>query len=308
MKGAAADMWVVKWIAGVSLLVTSLASAAEVTDNDRMFRSYTRETATVSDGQVRLEIRGLEIQSEANSHVNVIGLPVKNVDKSSAGIVDLVGSYGIAKNAELGFVLPGLIETQHLKNPVTAGGRCAGGATPSRQCTTDSDCGGGVCKPITSTNQNDDVGDFLLYTKFKHQVANHCWIGGGVEVTMPNSSEHKGFTTGEFSFNPVVSTRYQHGRFAVGAHAGVQVYAGDTANAFNYSIEGVVRATDTYALRAEWAGRVFNQGGTRIWDAQALPGLDINLSNNLTVRPTGLIKASTDSLDWGIGVGVATTF
>ena len=316
MKGAA-DRWVMHGIAGVSLLVASVTWAVDVTDNDRMFRSYTRETATVSDGQVRLELQGLEVQSQGNSHVNVVGIPVSNVDTTTAGILNLIASYGVAKNAEMGFVVSGLIQSQRSHdldmrdnegNLITPG-RCVGGPTPSIRCTKDADCGpGGMCKPITMSNDTSDVGDFLVYTKFKHQVAEHCWAGGGVEVTMPNSSEHKGFTTGEFSFNPVASTRYQRGPFAVGAHAGVQIYAGETSNAFNYSIEGVVRATETYALRAEWVGRVFEQGGTRIWDAQVLPGVDVDLGNNLIVRPTGLIKASTDSLDWGIGIGVATTF
>ena len=316
MKGAA-DRWVVNWIAGVSLLVTSVAGAADVTDNNRMFRSYTRETATVSDGQVRLELQGLEVESQGNTHVNVVGIPVSNVDTLTGGLLNLIASYGVAKNAEAGFVVSGLIQSTRTHdldardpngNLVTPG-RCAGGPTPSIRCTKDADCGvGSMCKPITTSNDTADVGDFLVYTKFKHQVAEHCWLGGGVEVTMPNSSEHKGFTTGEFSFNPVVSTRYQRGPLAFGAHAGMQMYAGETSNAFNYSIEGVVRATETYALRAEWAGRIFEQGGTRIWDAQVYPGVDFDLGNNLVVRPTGMIKASTDALDWGIGVGLATTF
>ena len=306
MKGVA-NNWVVNWLAGVSLLVASVASAADVTDNDRMFRSYTRETATVPQGQLRLEVQGMDLQSEGNSHVNIIGLPVTNVDSISGGVIDLVASYGLAKNTEVGLVIPGLIESERFKVPV----QCVGGPKNGAACTTNADCGtGGVCTLVTpgSSQTNSDVGDLLLYVKFKHQVAEHCWMGGGVEVTTPNSSEGKGFTTGDFSFNPVASTRYQRGPFAVGAHAGAQIYNGETPNAFNYSIEGLVRPAETYALRTEWAGRIYSQGGTRIWDAQVLPGIDVNLANNLIVRPEGMIKGSTDSWDWGIGVGLATTF
>jgi hypothetical protein len=277
MKGATQKWIVGSMIAGMSLAMGStVASAADVTDADRVFRNYTRETATVAQGQIRVEVRGLQEQDDQNTKLNLLGFRVKDVDRVTGGIVDLVGSYGFAKNAEVGFIIPGYIESLRFTDG--------------------------------STSTNEDVGDFLLYGKFQQSVAEHCRAGAGLELTTPNGPESKGFGTGELGVNPFVSTRYAHGPWALGLHAGYNFYSGDVDSVFNYSIEGIVRGSEAYAIRTEWSGRLFTQGGQRIWDAVFLPGIDFNVTDNLTIRPTGLANSTKDALDWGIGIGVAATF
>jgi hypothetical protein len=279
--------WVCASVAGVALLAAvGVASAADVTDADRVFRNYTRETATVGENQIRLEVRGLEEQTDDTARLNLAGqhLPgcavgnpgcAKDLD---AGIIDLVGSYGMGKNAEVGFILPGMIE--------------------SLRVTQDN---------VTTVQHDSDLGDIQLYTKFKRQVAQHCAVGAGVELSLPNGSRSKGFGTGEFGVNPVVSTRYQRGLVAVGGNVGYQVYTGDVPDVFNYGTELILRWSEEYALRTELAGRLLRQGN-HYHDLTVLPGVDVNLSENLVVRPTGLVGVSPSAADWGIGIGVAVIF
>jgi hypothetical protein len=286
MKGAV-QRWTCAKVASVVLLAaTGMASAADVTDADRVFRNYTRETATVGESQIRLEVRGLKEQTDDTARLNLAGqhLPgcavgnpgcAKDLD---AGIIDLVGSYGMAKNAEVGFILPGMIESLR----VTQGG-------------------------VTNVQHDADLGDIQLYTKFKRQVAQHCAVGAGVELSLPNGSRSKGFGTGEFGVNPVISTRYQHGLVGVGGNIGYEMYTGDVPDVFNYGTELILRWSEEYALRTELAGRLFRQGN-HYHDLTILPGVDVNVSDNVVVRPTGLVGASPSAADWGVGVGVAVIF
>ena len=61
MKGAA-----FKWGALVvfccGLAGPALAGEVNVTDRDRSFRNFTRDTATVGDGRIRLEVRGFSLE------------------------------------------------------------------------------------------------------------------------------------------------------------------------------------------------------------------------------------------------------
>jgi hypothetical protein len=96
-----------------------VASAVEVTDADRVFRNYTRETATVGENRIRLEVRGLEEGTDDTARLNLAGqhLPGCAVGQPgcskdlNAGIIDLVGSYGLGKTAEVGFILPGMVRS-----------------------------------------------------------------------------------------------------------------------------------------------------------------------------------------------------
>ena len=276
--------WVFANVAGMVLLAAAGdASATDVTDADRVFRNYARETATVGDNQVRIEVRGLKEQTDDTARLNLAGqhLPgcavghpgcAKDLD---AGIIDLVGSYGLGKNAEVGLILPGMIE--------------------SLRVTQDN---------VTTVRHDADLGDIELYTKFKRQVAQHCAVGAGVELSLPNGSRSKGFGTGELGVNPVISTRYQHGLIGVGGNIGYQVYTGNVPDVFNYGTELILRWSEQYALRTELAGRLLRQGN-HYHDLTVLPGIDVNVSDNIVVRPTGLVGASPSAADWGIGVGVA---
>ncbi|HXQ24619.1 MAG TPA: OmpA family protein [Candidatus Acidoferrales bacterium] len=292
MKGAV-QRGMVAGVIGISLaMAAGVTSAADVTDADRTFRNFTREAATVNQGDVRLEVRGLEEEDDGDTRLNLLGYPVHlgspaNKRHLTGGVVDLLGSWGLAKNAELGFDIPGYIQSLKFAN---------------------------------GTRKNaQDVGDILMYLKIKRAVAEHCSVGAGMELTLPNGPVQKGLGTGEMSFNPNVSTRYQRGRLAIGANVGYQMYTGDTrtqtaindfqaVDVFNYGTEVIVRGSALYALRVELAGRVFNQHGTRYHDLTVLPGVDFNVANNLIIRPQGMAGGTGTALDWGIGLGIAMKF
>jgi hypothetical protein len=155
------------------------------------------------------------------------------------------------------------------------------------------------------TTNDADVGDLLLYGKMKRQVAEHCAAAGGLEVSLPTGPESKGFGTDEFGMNPFLSTRYQRGRFAVGAHIGYQINTGQVANVLNYSVTGTVRANDNISIRTEISGRDFKTGGTDYHDVSILPGLDVRVSERFTIRPTVIAGLTDSSMDWGIGLGLA---
>ncbi len=148
-----AQRWMVVHIAGLCLVVTTGASAAEVnvTDADRTYRNFTRETATVRKDEIRLEVRGLQEQDDGTTRLDLLGFPVKrlpgvsegNVSTLSGGIIDFVATYGFAKNAEIGFIIPGYIQSLTLKS------------------------GGNKIN-------NSDIGDVMLYGKFQRPLA----VGG----------------------------------------------------------------------------------------------------------------------------------
>jgi hypothetical protein len=273
--------------AGVALLAAvGVASGADVTDADRVFRNYTRETATVGENQIRLEVRGLIEQTNDTARLDVagqhlsgcaVGHPgcLKDLD---AGILDVVGSYGLGKHAEVGLIVPGVIDSLR----VTQSG-------------------------VTTVRHDADIGDIQLYTKFKRQVAQHCAVGAGVELSLPSGSQSEGFGTGELGVNPIVSTRYQRGPVAVGGNVGYQVYTGNVPDVFNYGTEFILRLSEEYALRTELAGRLLRKGN-HYHDLTVLPGVDVNLSDNLILRPTGLVGVSPSAPDWGVGLGVAVIF
>lgn len=297
MKGAL-YRWVLANLAGVVLIAaTGAAVAVDVTDADRVFRNYTRETATVGENQIRLEVRGLREETQDTARLNPAGqhLPycpfpslecTKDLD---AGFFDLIGSYGFGKNAEVGFVLTGINESLHITQNVPIDSQTSQSVTVKKV-------------------HDSDIGDIQLYTKFQRPVAQHCAVGAGVELSLPTGSRGKGLGTGELGVNPVASTRYQRGPLAVGGNIGYQIYTGDVVDVFNYGTEVIVRATEMYALRTELAGRLFEQGGHHFHDLTVLPGVDVNLASNLVIRPTGLVGVSPSAPDWGIGLGVAMTF
>jgi hypothetical protein len=321
MKGAAQRGFVAV-LTGVSLVVINAVECSaqaqatttapvEVTDADRTFRNFTRESATVDQGQIRVEVRALRTEELAGpgdpdcrtsgrnncARLNTIGQRVLGVEEVKGGVIDLVASYGVMTNTEVGLVAPFIIETVKL------------------------DSG--------SKNTAEDFGDLLFYGKYKQPVAENCTVAGGLELTAPTgdveqtrtlarrfsgggSAANRGFSSfgaGDVGLNPFVSTRYQQGRFGVGAHVGYNFYTGDEVpEVFNYSAQAIVRGTDFFAFRAEFSGRVFDQFGTRWHDAVVLPGIDINLSENFTIRPEGLANITGTAQDWGIGLGIAGTF
>src|SRR5579862_9179124 len=235
MKGAAQTWFVVGILATTLGVGAGLASAADVTDADRTWSNFLDEAATVGDHNARLEIRGMTLEDDGNNRLNIIGLRLRSlypkpqypmVTKLSGGEVDLLGSFGIGKNGEVGFLVPGLWQSLTFQG------------TPN------------TINPPKTLNQND-VGDLQLYAKFKHSVAEHLNIGGGVELEVPNSSKDKGLTTGETGVTPFVSSRYQNGPYGLGVNVGYQMYSGSPVDVFHYGAEGIIRASDTWSFRTE---------------------------------------------------------
>jgi hypothetical protein len=295
MKGAA-----FKWGAVVvfccGLAGQALAGEANVTDRDRSFRNFTRDTATVGDRRIRLEVRGFTLEDDRDVEVNIAGLPIEKVQRDltnsqpgtlprvsrvQGGVIDLLGSYGLGDRAEVGFDVPYLFETVDV---------------------VDVNSGSGY------TKNSQDVGDTILYGKFKRQMAEHWALALGMELSMPTGIEKKWLGTGEFGFNPFISTRYQRGRLGGEIHVGYQIYTGDEfKDVLNYSGVVYARGSEHYLLRVEVSGRYFDAFGRRLDDVVLMPGLDFNFSDSITIRPTGLTKITDNALDWGIGLGLAVT-
>ncbi len=292
MKGAAFRY-------GLAVVVCSLAGqvmAADVvlTDNDRTVRNFTVESATVGDGKIRLEVRGMTLEDDKHTKLDLIGFPVKDIEKKlnrsgttdfevnrvNGGTIDLVGSYGLGANAEIGFDIPFVIQKYRAEDATTS---------------------------TTVTDSEQDIGDVLMYGKFKREMATHCTVAGGLEMKVPTGVERKFLGTGELGLNPFLSTRYQRGRWGVGAHVGYQIYSGSVDDEFNFGVEGLLRGSELFALRLELAGRYFKSYGDEYIDVVVLPGIDFNLTQNFTIRPTGLANITYDALDWGVGIGFALT-
>ena len=127
MKGAA-----FKWGALVlffcGLAGPALAGDVNVSDRDRSFRNFTRDTATVGNGRIRLEVRGFSLEDNLYVELNIAGLPIEKVQQDltnpptgypsareppcRAVSLDLLGElWPSADKAEIGLDVPYFIET-----------------------------------------------------------------------------------------------------------------------------------------------------------------------------------------------------
>jgi hypothetical protein len=283
-----------------------------VTDADRVFRNFTRESATVERNQIRVEVRGLRTEEKAEggrpdcrtpdradcARLNTIGQRVLGVEEVKGGIIDLVGSYGLITNTEVGFILPFIIETVELD---------------------------------TGKNETrENFGDVLFYGKYKQPIGENFSVAGGLELTAPTGDETEtrtlerrfseggsvaargfsAFGAGSVGLNPFVSARFTWYRVGVGANVGYNFYTNgdDVPEVFNYGAYGIIRGTEQFALRVEFAGRVFDQFGERYSDVVFMPGIDFNLSENFVIRPEGLGNVTGTAHDWGVGIGIAGVF
>lgn len=336
MMGAA-QRWTIAGLAGLSLLAVAASAGAqlqapapkEVTNADRVWRNFTREAATVEAGQFRVEVRAFRVEERSDggypdcygplrkdcARLNTIGQRVLGVKQVVGGTFELLTSYGIAENAEVGLIIPGYVESIHRwkGNPID-------GNTVSRDSAA-------------------DLGDLTVYGKFTQRIAENCSVGGGLELVFPpwngldrkmttwagddlkmrTTPENKiqngdpgtftGFSTGELGINPFVSTRYQKGRFGVGGHVGYTFYTGNSVEeVFNYSVHTLARAGDFWGLRLELSGRVWDQFGETWHDLVLMPGIDFHVIEGFAIRPTGLANLTDTAMDWGVGVGVAAVF
>jgi len=271
----AAQKWVAGTFAGLSLVgLVGTARAGDVSDADRAFQNFTRETAVLGEQQIRVEVQAMSLHDENKTRLSLIGYRIK-ADSTSGGRVDALASYGLMKNMEVGMVLPYYFESRDING--------------------------------ASTN-TQDFGDLKLYGKFRRQVATNCSVGAGLELSTPSGDKDNQFGIGEVAVNPFLSTRYTYGRFGVGGQVSYQFVSGSVPDVFGYGLEFAIRGSDLYALRLELDGRVFQQGGFRNNDLTLWPGIDFNISDNFTIRPEGMVGGTDIALDWGIGLGIAAKF
>jgi hypothetical protein len=273
-------------------------NSSDVTDKDRMWANFNREAAVVGDRRFWIELQGMKLMNDqqvkqtdvSDPTMNVRGptlglngYPVKpfaqkqgsNVTSIDGGTFNLIGAYGI-QNWEVGGNLPFVMQQQ-------------------------------ISFATKRPEEDANVGDLVLYGKYKLPLADH-WAGGlGVEMSIPTGPESELLGSGDFGLNPFLSTRYQQGRFGVGGHLGFLLNTGSQPQVFNWSVEAVVRGTALFSFRTEFNGRLFNDVGETFNDVAVLPGLDFNLTDNIIIRPEGLSHLSSDAINWGIGVGFVFT-
>ena len=273
-----------------------------VTERDRQWANFTRESAMVGSGELRLGLQTFLFNKSTNDRTpDLTGFPVDDLERAldiRAGLpdpipgeeddfaadrarvktvegtrFDLLGAYGLGPFAEIGFDMPFFSESIKFASD----------------------------HPTINTG---DVGDLMIFTKFRKTVATNTTVGGGLEISVPTGSERKRLGTGELAFNPFVNTRYTWNRLAVGGHIGFNMAQGSVPDVFNYSAFAIARGTDVFALRLEVVGRFFRDFGDDFNDISVWPGVDINVTDRITVRPQGLAGLTTDAWEWGIGAGV----
>jgi hypothetical protein len=282
MKGAAFRGAALAIGFAVSATVALAEASSDVTDNDRMWANFTREAAVVGERRFWVELRGIKLYN-GDPAIGLNGYPVESLERRQGeevtdiegGRFDLIGAYGI-QSWEVGLDLPFVMQQQ-----------------------IDFDDG---------TFENDaNVGDLLLYGKYKMELAEH-WAGGlGLEMSIPTGPEDELLGSGDLGFNPFLSTRYQSGPVGLGGHLGFLLNTGSQASVFNWSVQGVVRASQHFSLRAEVIGRLFKDYGSTFNDVAVYPGLDVNLFENVIIRPEGLAGLSGNAFNWGIGLGLVFT-
>lgn len=278
---------------GIFLLVVSFAASAyaegvTVTDADRSWDNYVRDAAVVGNKSLRLELRGMYMHDD-DPNLEMNRFPIQDLERRKGahitdiegGILELLGSYGVGNQAELGFKVPVLFQSLDLDPFVDEIG--------------------------TGSSNDADMGDVLLYGKFKRKVAENCHAALGLEITVPTGIEKKGFGTGDVGFNPFLSSRYQRGRFGLGAHVGYVISTGDTVDVLNYSFTAIARGSALWLLRVEVSGRMLKDFGETFNDLSVLPGLEFNVTDQLTLRPTFTAGIAKDAFQWGGGLGIVFT-
>ncbi len=287
---------VTRYLLTLCLLGAATAVAAEeeavpsndVTEADRLWVTFTRESAVVGSGKLRLAARGMLInKSTGDSAPDLTGFPFDDLEQTLAiqgnpdtvesiegGRFDLFGSYGLGSTAEIGFDMPAFTQSLDFA-----------GSTP--------------------TINNEDIGDLMLYGKFRRMWREHTAIGGGLELFVPTGSEKKRLGTGELAFNPYVNIRHTRGRVAVGGHVGLRMSQGEVPDVLNYSTFVIARGNRVFALRVELNGRYYKDFSEDFNDISVWPGIDFNISDRITVRPQGLAHLTDDAWEWGLGVALA---
>ncbi len=285
----------------------ALAADTDVTDRDRLWVNFTREAAVVGERHFWIELRGMKLMNDQTIKqqgtlsdsqkmtfkgptLGLNGYPLNRpsctlddpssgnrcVEEIDGGRFDLVGAYGLGASTELGIDLPFVMQQQ--------------------------------ISFVDGSFQNDaNVGDIVLYGKFRRQLAEH-WAGAlGLELSAPSGSEDDFLGSGDLGLNPLLSTRYQSGRVGLGAHIGFLLNTGDQSDVFNWSFAAILRGNAMFALRCEVNGRLFRDFGETYNDIAVWPGLDFNLTDYFVIRPQGLAHLTDDAINWGLGIGFVFT-
>ena len=291
----------------LAMVVWGIAAAAyaagtDVTDGDRVWANFTREAAVVGDKRFWVELRGMSLMNDQaikqtdsqgmtfdGPTLGLNGYPVNHptctagsatqpcVDQITGGRFDLVGAYGLGPNTELGVDLPFVMQEK-------------------------------ISFTQTGSEEHTGIGDMVLYGKFKKQLAEHLAGALGVEISTPTGSEKNFLGSGSLGLNPFLSTRYQSGPVALGAHVGFLLNTeASQPDVFNWDLEGIVRGSPLFALRCEVNGRQFRDFGDNFTDIAVWPGLDLNLTDYFIIRPQGEAHLTNDAMNWGLGIGFVFT-
>ncbi|MBX3026272.1 hypothetical protein KF840_15290 [bacterium] len=298
MKGAFRSAALVAVGLAISAATALAQRSNEVTDNDRMWSNFNREAAVVGDGHFWIELQAMKLNNDQaikqpdvtdptknveGPTLGLNGYPVRpfaqkqgsNVTSIDGGTFNLIGAYGI-ESWEVGGNLPFVMQQQ-------------------------------ISFASKRPQEDANVGDLVLYGKYKMALADH-WAGGlGVEMSIPSGPSSELLGSGDLGLNPFVSTRYTSGRVALGGHLGFLLNTGDQPQVFNWSLQNILRGNQYFAIRTEITGRLFNDIGSTFNDIAVYPGLDINLFDNVIIRPEGLAHLTTDAIAWGIGIGLVFT-
>jgi hypothetical protein len=299
MKGAASRVGALVVVVVCVVARAAIAIDTDVTDRDRVWVNFTREAAVVGDKHFWIELRGMKLMDDQGINqtdstgakfdgptLNLSGYPINKpctiggspgcIDEIDGGRFELLGAYGIGPYIEAGLDLPFIMQEE-------------------------------ISYVGPDNKEFADIGDLVFYGKFKRQLAEH-WAGAlGLEVNAATGSSSKGFGSGHTGLNPFLSTRYQSGRLALGAHVGFLLNVDGPADVFNWSLEGIVRGNRLFALRCEVNGRQFRDFGNNFTDIAVWPGIDFNLTDYLIIRPQAVAHLTSDAINWGIGVGLVFT-
>ncbi len=286
----------------------------QISERDRVWWNFNRETAVVGSGKLRLEVRGEAInKSSDDAQLDLTGFPVDDLEQIirirqglppidptippesedfidstrvksvDGGRFDLRAAYGLGSTAEIGFDLPFFTQNIKFRDPMAAMGET---------------------QFNTPTISNEGVGDLVLYGKFRRMLSSSTSIGAGLEIWTPTGHESKRLGTGELGFNPFVNIRHDWKRFAVGAHVGYLMYRSDFVDVINYSTYFLARGSERLGFRLELSGRHLRAFGEKLDDLSVLPGLDFALAERVTLRPQGRAHLTNEAWEWGIGLGI----
>jgi hypothetical protein len=288
-------------IAVCGIAAAASAAGLDVTDGDRVWANFTREAAVVGDKHFWVELRGMSLMDDQGIKQNdsqgttfdgptlgFNGYPVNKptctvgstsqpcVDQITGGRFELVGAYGLTANAEVGIDLPFVMQEK-------------------------------ISFAQAPSENHTGIGDMVLYGKFKKELAEH-WAGAlGLEISTATGSESRFLGAGATGLNPFLSTRYESGRVALGAHVGFLLNTDSQPDVFNWDVDGIVRGSPLFALRCEVNGRQFRNFGETFTDIAVWPGLDVNLTDYFIIRPQAEAHLTNDALNWGLGIAFVFT-